>query len=83
MTKMQPILSLCIPTYGRCEILRGNLEQIRKQLDSINMDELELIVSNNCSPDKTEDVVQSFIKQGMPIRYNCNSATFRNWHNGI
>ena len=70
---MQPILSLCIPTYGRCEILRGNLEQIRKQLDSINMDELELIVSNNCSPDKTEDVVQSFIKQGMPIRYNCNN----------
>ena len=83
MTKMQPILSLCIPTYGRCEILRGNLEQIRKQLDSINMDELELRVSNKCSPDKTEDVVQSFIKQGMPIRYNCNSATFRNWHNGI
>lgn len=72
MNKNQPILSLCIPTYARCEILRGNLEQIQKQLDSINMDELELIVSNNCSPDNTEEVVQTFIKQGMSIRYNCN-----------
>ena len=72
MKDKQPILSLCIPTYGRCEILKGNLEQIQKQLDSINMDELELIVSNNCSPDKTEEVVLSFINQGMPIVYNCN-----------
>ena len=73
MKKEQPILSLCIPTYGRAEILRGNLEQIQKQLDSINIDEFELIVSNNCSLDHTEDVVQSFIKQGMPICYNCNT----------
>lgn len=73
MKKEQPILSLCIPTYGRGEILRGNLEQIQKQLDTINMDELELIVSNNCSPDNTEKVVHTFIKQGMPIRYNCNT----------
>lgn len=72
MKDKQPILSLCIPTYGRCEILKGNLEQIQKQLDSINMDELEFIVSNNCSPDKTEEVVLSFINQGMPIVYNCN-----------
>lgn len=72
MRDEKPILSLCIPTYGRCEILKGNLEQIQKQLDSINKDELELIVSNNCSPDKTEEVVLSFINQGMPIVYNCN-----------
>lgn len=73
MIEKQPLLSLCIPTYGRAEILRGNLEQIQKQLDSVNIGELELIVSNNCSPDNTEEVVQSFIKQGMPIRYNCNT----------
>ena len=70
--KEQPILSLCIPTFNRADTLRGNLEQIHKQLHTINPDELELIVSNNCSPDNTDDVVRAYTEQGMSIVYNKN-----------
>ena len=73
MKKEQPILSLCIPTYKRAEILSENLSIISEQLREVDLNELELIVSNNCSPDNTDEVVHSFIKLGMPITYNCNT----------
>lgn len=69
----QPLLSICIPTYNRADILRGNISLIQKQLADIDISELEIIVSNNCSTDHTEEVVMSFIKEGIPIIYNRNS----------
>ena len=72
MKDKQPILSICIPTYNRAEILHRNLEGIWKQVQAIESDEVELLVSDNCSPDHTPDVVDAMVKQGMPITYNRN-----------
>lgn len=69
----QPLLSICIPTYNRADILKENISLIQKQLADIDILELEIIVSNNCSKDHTEKVVSSFIEEGVPIVYNCNS----------
>ena len=72
MKDKQPILSICIPTYNRAEILRQSLQQIVPQLSKINEGELEIFISDNCSPDNTKSVVADYIKQGAPITYSRN-----------
>jgi len=69
---IQPLLSICIPTYNRADILKGSLECVTKQLKDICLSELEIYVSDNCSSDNTREVVESFIQQGFPITYNRN-----------
>lgn len=69
----KPILSLCIPTYNRADILRNNLEIISKQLNENRTNEVEIIVSDNCSPDNTQEVVANMQKLGLPIEYNRNA----------
>ena len=75
MTKehTEPLLSLCIPTYNRAVILKENLSILQGQMSDIDQSDLELIVSNNCSPDNTEEIVSEYIKRGMSINYNCNA----------
>lgn len=74
MTKTeQPILSICIPTYNRADILRDNLEIISEQLKRCNNAEVEIIVSDNCSPDNTREVAANMQKLGLPIVYNRNA----------
>ena len=48
--------TIAIPTYNRCDILHN---AIKATLD-ITHDDYEILVSNNSSTDKTEDVVKSF-----------------------
>lgn len=68
-----PLLSICIPTYNRSGILRVNLSFINEQLTCLDdTREVEIIVSDNCSPDNTQEVVASLQKQGVPIVYNRN-----------
>ena len=69
----QPLLSICIPTWNRSEILSVSLYSFQEQLSSIDNSEIEIFVSDNCSDDDTPHVVQSFINQGLPITYNRNS----------
>lgn len=66
------ILSICIPTYNRAAILDGALEAIEKALRQIDSSEIELVISDNCSPDNTLEVVQKYIQKGMSITYICN-----------
>ena len=69
----QPILSICIPTYNRADILRNNLEIISEQLNENRTNEVEIIVSDNCSPDITREVAANMQKLGLPIVYNRNA----------
>jgi glycosyltransferase involved in cell wall biosynthesis len=65
------LMTIAIPTYNRAQYLDQNLAQIQKQWsDTENL--VELIVSNNCSPDNTDEIVQKYLKSGLPIRYNKN-----------
>lgn len=67
-----PILSLCIPTWNRATFLNEGLKRLENQLNSINPDDIEIFVSDNCSTDNTSFVVQDYINKGMPIVYNRN-----------
>jgi glycosyltransferase involved in cell wall biosynthesis len=64
-TNSQPLVSVGIPTYNRPEGLRHTLECITGQ----TYRNLEIIVSNNCSPNPAVDeVVESFISDSR-IKY--------------
>ena len=65
-----PLLSICIPTYNRAELLRLALQSLISQVRELN-DEVELIISDNCSPDHTQEVVQ-WAQQQIPILYHRN-----------
>jgi len=66
------LLSICIPTYNRSEILNGNLSRIHNQIKGKNLP-IEIIVSDNCSADNTANIVQAHISEGMPINYIRNN----------
>lgn len=55
-----PILSICIPTYNRAGYLRDTLESILSQ-DGI--DEIEIVISDNCSVDTTREVAEAFVRR--------------------
>jgi len=62
----QPLVSVGIPTYNHPESLRKTLECISKQ----TYENLEIIVSDNCSPGKeTEAVVREFATKDNRIQY--------------
>lgn len=59
MTEVKPKLSILICTYNRCEILAECLESLTRQTASTN--DFEVLVINNNSPDRTQQIAESFI----------------------
>jgi glycosyltransferase involved in cell wall biosynthesis len=53
-----PKASVVIPTYNRCDLLRDTLHQLTRQ--TLPTGEFEVIVSDDGSTDRTEDVVREF-----------------------
>jgi hypothetical protein len=51
----RPRLSICIPTYNRGDLLRETLAHLREVCN----DDVEIVISDNCSSDHTPDVVNS------------------------
>ena len=47
------ILTIAIPTYNHAEFLGRALDSILNQMS----DEIEVLVSNNASPDSTDEIV--------------------------
>ena len=72
-TTKRPLLSICIPTYNRANILRQSLESYVN--NDVFDDEIELIISDNASTDNTYEVGNYYSK-----RYN-NIKYFRNENN--
>lgn len=71
----KPLLSLCIPTYNRAPFLDTLLGRIAGQTgELVNSENLELIVSDNCSDDNTPEVVRKHIQNGSPINYIRNES---------
>ena len=54
---VKPLLSICIPTYNRAELLRSALLSLVPQVKESG-GEVELVVSDNCSTDDTRRVVE-------------------------
>ncbi|MGD9773990.1 glycosyltransferase family 2 protein [Diaphorobacter sp.] len=66
----QPLLSLCIPTCNRAELLEPLLENIARESAPF-LDRLEIVVSDNASTDHTEAVVKA---SRLPIIYGKNAS---------
>jgi glycosyltransferase involved in cell wall biosynthesis len=67
----KPLLSICIPTYNRANLLESALFALVPQIRMFE-NIVELIVSDNCSTDNTEQVVKK-IQELIPIRYYRNA----------
>ncbi|MFH1387608.1 MAG: glycosyltransferase family 2 protein [bacterium] len=65
MTK--PLLSICIPTYNRAQLLKQAVESVLRQIDESIIDEIEVIISDNASTDETYSIVQQIKDQSKAI----------------
>lgn len=67
------LLTIAVPTWKRAEYLRITLGQLRREIESVAPGRIEVIVSDNCSPDHTGEVVTEAIQQGLAVRYVRNT----------
>jgi len=65
----KPVISVCIPTYNRAELLNKALRSILEDFDGINV---EVIVSDNASEDNTEEVVRAYQSDYPSLKYYRN-----------
>lgn len=70
MMELEKKLSICIPTYNRCDHLNNCLNSI--YINNINSSDVEVCISDNNSTDKTFDIVSKY-KKKINIKYNKNS----------
>lgn len=68
----QPLLTIAIPTWQRASFLALNLARLARELAGTT-DPVEVLVSDNASPDATPEVVQQAMQAGLPIRYIRNA----------
>lgn len=73
---MNKILSICIPTYHRAGFLDETLSSIFKQFNKDIINNVEIIISNNNSPDNTDEVVKKYRN-----KYPNNIKYFKNEKN--
>ncbi len=72
---MKPLLSICIPTYNRSSYLRNTLDSIVKQ-DGFS-EEVEIVISDNASTDRTPDVAKEYTDKYSNIHYFRNQENIR------
>lgn len=72
MSDNTPLLTIAIPTFSRVHFLEGLLAAILDQLRDENR--IELLVSDNASPDGTGATVAAYQKRGLAIRYIRNEV---------
>ncbi|CAG0970587.1 partial heptose III glucuronosyltransferase, partial [Anaerolineae bacterium] len=68
-----PLLSICIPTYNRSRFLREALDSIIASASSC-LPEVEVVVSDNASPDDTPAVMAEYQARYTWIRYYRNET---------
>ena len=68
----KPLISICIPTYNRCNYLQKSIESIISQAE-FKDGKVEIVISDNASTDNTQFVVQKYTSKYKNIRYFRNS----------
>lgn len=66
------LLSICIPTYNRSNILDNTLTKLFSNSD-FDSSKIEVIVSDNCSTDDTARIVAKYPS----VKYFCNTENLR------
>lgn len=74
---MNPILSICIPTYNRLDILRNTISSIYSDLDGVSLDDFEVVVSDNSKEHTTQPVIEEFKYENLHY-YSTDCEGFRN-----
>jgi len=65
-----PILSICIPTFNRCDMLENTLKSIVDTNVFQSTNEVEIVISNNCSEDETNELCLKYAeKYPQKIKY--------------
>lgn len=70
-----PILSICIPTYNRADALEQALEQYIR-CNGFD-DTVEIVISDNASTDRTQEVAEKFTSRFHNIKYYRNKENIR------
>lgn len=65
----QSLLTVAIPTWNRAFYLAANLTQLQSELRGVAPGTVDVLVSDNCSPDNTSEVVGQARKAGLPVKY--------------
>ncbi len=67
-----PLLTIAIPTYNRANYLSLTINQFFKSKSLINTGIIELIISDDSSPDNTSQIIKKAINDGLNIKYVVN-----------
>jgi abequosyltransferase len=67
----QPLLTIAIPTFNRCGVLRQLLVSLSAQVPDDGS--VEVLVSDNASPDDTSRVVEDARQKGLRVEYIRNA----------
>lgn len=72
MENKQPVLSICIPIYNRIEFLKRHLDQYLK-CKLLFDEKIHLFISDNCSKDDLQTLVNEYSNKGLNIDYSRNT----------
>ena len=61
------LLSIVIPTFNRCVLLKKTLDQLSAQIEQSDCLRIEIVVSDNASSDTTKDMVNNWIYEHKQI----------------
>ena len=67
----EKLLSLCLPTYNRAVCMQQQLKRLQK-LTPAELEQIEIIISDNCSQDNTRQIVEEF-RETVPFTYLRNT----------
>lgn len=68
-----PRVSVCLLTYNRSSVLARSIESILCQ----DFRDFELIINDDCSPDNTAEVCQSYVNRDARVKYFRNDRNLR------
>lgn len=72
----KPILSICIPTYNRSVYLEKSIKSIIKT-DEFKNGKIEIVISDNCSTDNTEEMTNNYTSKYKNIKYYKNEKNVK------
>ena len=68
----KPIVSICIPTYGRVEILKNTLDSIFSQC--VESAKFEVCISDNSPTDETEQMLKLYFSDKTNLVYSKSTS---------
>ncbi len=69
---MKPLISICIPAYRRCDIVKKTIESIYSQ--NIDFNEFEVIVSENDNDKQLESLMKVFVEKYPNFSYHFSNC---------